>query len=74
MVLFPQSAISARRIPPDTALQSFVLEALPHGQTMFVILNVSTGSKEKGLTAGLAIGSVIALAALFAGLILNGFR
>lgn len=34
---------------------------------MFVILSVSTGAKEKGVTAGIAIGSVVALEALFAG-------
>jgi aquaporin Z len=34
---------------------------------MFVILSVSTGSKEKGILAGVAVGSVIALEALFAG-------
>ena len=34
---------------------------------MLVILNVSTGMKEKGITAGIAIGSVIALEAMFAG-------
>ena len=34
---------------------------------MFVILSVSSGSKEKGLLAGVAVGSVIALEALFAG-------
>jgi aquaporin Z len=34
---------------------------------MFVILSVSTGSKEKGVLAGVAIGSVITLEALFAG-------
>jgi aquaporin Z len=34
---------------------------------MFVILSVSTGSKEKGLLAGVAVGSVIGLEALFAG-------
>jgi arsenate reductase (thioredoxin) len=34
---------------------------------MFVILNVSTGAKEKGVIAGVAVGSVIALEALFAG-------
>jgi aquaporin NIP len=34
---------------------------------MFVILNVSTGAKEKGITAGIAIGGVIALEAAFAG-------
>ena len=34
---------------------------------MFVILSVSTGSKEKGILAGVAVGSVITLEALFAG-------
>jgi aquaporin Z len=34
---------------------------------MFVILSVSTGAKEKGITAGIAIGAVIAFEALFAG-------
>ena len=34
---------------------------------MFVILGVSTGAKEKGITAGLVIGAVIGLEALFAG-------
>ena len=34
---------------------------------MLVILSVSTGAQEKGITAGIAIGSVIALEAMFAG-------
>src|SRR5205807_1596366 len=34
---------------------------------MFVVLTVSTGSKEKGVLAGVAVGGVIALEALFAG-------
>jgi aquaporin Z len=34
---------------------------------MLVILSVSTGAKEKGITAGIAVGSVIALEAMFAG-------
>src|SRR5258708_28082303 len=34
---------------------------------MFVILSVSTGAREKGITAGIAVGAVIALEALFAG-------
>ena len=34
---------------------------------MFVILSVSTGSKEKGITAGIAIGAVVGLEAMFAG-------
>ena len=34
---------------------------------MFVILAVSTGPKEKGLMAGIAVGGVIAFEAVFAG-------
>ena len=34
---------------------------------MFVIIHVSEGSKEKGLMAGIAIGGVVALDALFGG-------
>ena len=34
---------------------------------MFVILSVATGSKEVGTMAGIAIGGVVALEALFAG-------
>ena len=34
---------------------------------MFVILSVSTGAREKGITAGIAVGAVIALEAMFAG-------
>ena len=34
---------------------------------MFVILAVSSGAKEKGLMAGIAVGGIIGLEALFAG-------
>src|SRR5208283_5063468 len=34
---------------------------------MFVILNVSSGAKEKGITAGIAVASVVGLEAMFAG-------
>jgi aquaporin Z len=34
---------------------------------MFVILAVSSGAKEKGLMAGIAVGGVIGFEALFAG-------
>jgi aquaporin NIP len=34
---------------------------------MFVILNVSTGAAEKGITAGIAVSAVIGLEAMFAG-------
>jgi aquaporin Z len=34
---------------------------------MLVILQVSSGAREKGITAGLAIGATVGLEALFAG-------
>jgi aquaporin NIP len=54
-------------LPRGSAMQSWVLELLLTLLLMFVILCVSTGSKEKGVMAGVAIGAVIALEALFAG-------
>ena len=65
--LFPQSATLGATLPTGEVIQSFILEVVLTAILMFVILNVSTGAKEKGVTAGIAIGSVIALEALFAG-------
>jgi aquaporin Z len=48
-------------------MQSFVLEIVLTAVLMLTILSVSTGAKEKGITAGIAIGGVIALEAMFAG-------
>ena len=66
-LLFPTSTTLGATTPAGSALQSFVVEFLLTLILMFVILSVSTGSKEKGMMAGVAIGSVIALEALFAG-------
>jgi aquaporin Z len=65
--LFPNSATLGATLPTGDASQSFVLESLLTFLLMFVILSVSTGSKEKGVLAGVAVGAVIALEALFAG-------
>ena len=65
--LFPKSATLGATLPAGTAMQSFVLEVVLTAILMFVILSVSTGAKEKGITAGIAVGGVIALEALFAG-------
>ena len=54
-------------LPAGAAIQSFVFEIVLTFLLMFVILSVSTGAKEKGVLAGVAVGSVIALEALFAG-------
>src|SRR6266446_9449355 len=65
--LFPQSATLGATVPADSAMQSFVLEMILTALLMFVILSVSTGAREKGITAGIAVGAVIGLEALFAG-------
>jgi aquaporin Z len=53
--------------PVGNTGQSLVLEAILTWLLMVVILSVSTGAKEKGITAGITIGAVIGLEALFAG-------
>jgi aquaporin Z len=66
-LLFPSNDLLGTTLPAGTALQSFVLEFLLTYFLMLVIINVATGSKEQGLFAGIAIGSVILLEAMFAG-------
>jgi aquaporin NIP len=65
--LFPASTTLGATLPSGPVSQSFVLEVVLTALLMLVILSVSTGAKEKGVTAGIAIGSVIALEAMFAG-------
>ncbi len=66
-VLFPTDQYLGSTLPAGSAAQSFILEAVLTFFLMLVILSVSTGAKEKGITAGIAIGSVIGLEAMFAG-------
>ncbi len=66
-VLFPTDAKLGATLPAGTAMQSFILEVVLTFILMLVVLSVSTGAKEKGITAGIAIGAVIALEAMFAG-------
>ncbi len=66
-LMFPAHATLGATMPAGDALQSFVLEFILTLILMFVILSVSVGAKEKGILAGVAIGAVIALEALFAG-------
>ncbi len=66
-VLFPGDSFLGATQPAGSAWQSFVLELLLTALLMFVILGVSTGAREKGITAGIVVGSVIALEAMFAG-------
>jgi len=66
-LLFPGHATLGATIPTGGATQSFALEVLLSWFLMLVILAVSHGSKERGLVAGMTIGAVVALEALFAG-------
>jgi aquaporin NIP len=66
-ILFPQNSGLGTTQPAGSSMQSFVLELILTAILMLVILSVSTGAKEKGITAGIAIGGVIALEAMFAG-------
>jgi aquaporin NIP len=66
-VLFFEHPTLGTTQPAGPAWQSLVLEAVLTLLLMFVILSVATGAKEKGLLAGVAVGAVIALEALFAG-------
>jgi aquaporin Z len=66
-LLFPQNLMLGSTNPVGAVIQSFTLEFILTAGLMFVILGVSTGAREKGITAGIAVGSVIALEALFAG-------
>src|SRR5205085_2882109 len=71
-LLFPQSKFLGATLPAGSDLQSFILEVVLTFLLMLTILNVSTGAKEKGITAGIAIGAVIGLEAMFAGPICGG--
>jgi aquaporin NIP len=69
--LFPASEFLGATIPTVDVWRAFVLELLLTFFLMVVIINVSTGSKEIGVVAGIAIGAVVLLEAMFAGPITN---
>ena len=65
--LFPEHPNLGATLPAGAAAQSFVLEVILTLILMFVALSVATGARERGLMAGVAVGGVVALEALFAG-------
>ncbi len=66
-LMFPENILLGATLPYGSAVQSFVLEGLLTFILMLVIMHVATGSKEQGLFAGIAIGGVVLLEAMFAG-------
>lgn len=65
--LFPTNATLGSTLPAGPPMQSFILEFILTFILMFVILHVAKGSKEQGMFAGIAIGGVVLLEAMFAG-------
>lgn len=53
--------------PSGDISQSFAMEIILTFFLMFVILGVATGAKEKGIMAGVAVGAIVCLGALFGG-------
>ncbi len=66
-LMFPSHQSLGATLPSGGALQAFTMEFLLTLLLMVVILSVSSGSQEKGITAGVVIGAVIALEAMFGG-------
>jgi aquaporin NIP len=66
-ILFRDHLTLGATIPAGSVWQSFVMEVVLTYLLMLVILQVSSGSKEVGTLAGIAIGGVVALEAMFAG-------
>lgn len=67
LLLFPDNINLGATLPAGSDMQSFILEIILTFFLMLVILSTSQGSKEVGIMAGLAIGSVVLLEAAFAG-------
>jgi len=65
--LFPSSVLLGATIPAGSNAQAFILECILSFFLVLVILGVAKGSKEQGLFAGIAIGGVVLLEAMFAG-------
>ena len=65
--LFPASVTLGATLPAGSVGQAFVLEVVLTAILMLTILSLSTGAREKGITAAIAIGGVIGLEAMFAG-------
>jgi aquaporin Z len=65
--LFPDQASLGGTEPAGSFAQSFALEVGLTWFLMLVILRVSAGARETGLVAGVTVGGVVALEALFAG-------
>jgi aquaporin Z len=67
LILFPDNEFLGTTLPKIDVWRVFLFEVILTFFLMLVIINVSTGSKESGIMAGIAIGGVVWLEAQFAG-------
>lgn len=66
-IMFPTASTLGETQPVGGILPTFILELVMTFILMLVIIHVATGSKEKGVMAGIAIGGTVLLEALFGG-------
>ena len=66
-LIFPLSASLGETIPRIPWKEAFLFEAIITFFLMFVVINIATGAKLKGVTAGVAVGAIVGLATLFVG-------
>lgn len=64
---FPEHLSLGATLPAFSVMNAFIVEMILSFALMFVILNVASGSMEKGIMAGVAVGGTVALEALVAG-------
>jgi aquaporin Z len=67
LMFWPESETLGATIPSIVPWKALILEFLLTFFLMVTIINVSTGSKEIGTMAGIAIGGIVLLEAMFAG-------
>lgn len=67
LILFPNNEYLGTTLPQIDVWRVFLFEVILTFFLMLVIINVSTGSKESGIMAGIAIGGIVWLEAQFAG-------
>ncbi|HRG89235.1 MAG TPA: aquaporin [Chitinophagales bacterium] len=66
-LLFPNDTQLGITQPSGSESQAFIMELIMTFILMMVILRISVGAKEKGITAGIAIGGTVWLLVLFGG-------
>ncbi|PAW60343.1 MAG: aquaporin [Verrucomicrobiia bacterium Tous-C3TDCM] len=66
-LILPSATTLGQTVPKGGIGLAFVFEFLMTAFLMATILRVSHGAREKGITAGLSIGAVVAFEALFGG-------